>query len=228
MATLIRDPRPSGTRPAPAQAAPTLPGGPRKRYRPVRIALAVVLMAVVGLGTLYLYRSASQSAAVVQVRSDIARGTVIKTTDLTSVTIGTTPGVPTVPADQLQSMVGRYARWDLTAGTLLAPGQVTEDPQPAKGRSQIGLQLTPGRTVPGDLPSGTLVRLVVTAPDGTPEFSSGTANGTAFAAVLVGSTGAPDGVNTLTTVDVNAKQATTLAQLAAQGRIVVVVDSRQR
>ena len=107
MATLTRHPQPSGSPSTPAAAVLALPSGPKKRYRPARIALAVVLMAVVGLGALYLYRSASQSAAVVQVRSDIARGTVIKTTDLTSVTIGTTPGVPTVPADQLQSMVGR-------------------------------------------------------------------------------------------------------------------------
>lgn len=229
MATLIRTPRPSETPSPAAAAAPVLPsGGPRKRYRPARIALAVVLMAVVGLGALYLYRSASQSSAVVQVRSNIARGTVIKPADLTSVTIGSTPGVPTVPADQLPAMVGKRALWDLTAGTLLAPGQVTDDPQPAKGRTQVGLQLTPGRTVPGDLPPGTLLRLVVTAPDGNPQFNSGTSNGTSFAAVLVGLAGAPDGVNTLTTVDADAKQATTIAQLAAQGRLVVVVDSSQR
>lgn len=228
MATLTRHPQPSGSSSTPAAAVLALPSGPKKRYRPARIALAVVLMAVVGLGALYLYRSASQSTSVVQVRSNIARGAVIKTTDLTAITIGSTPGVPTVPANQLQTMVGKRAQWDLTGGTLLAPNQVTDDPQPAKGRTQIGLQLTPGRTVPGDLPPGTLLRLIVTAPDGNPQFNSGTSNGTAFTAVLVAATGAPDGVNTLTTVDANAKQATTIAQLAAQGRLVVVVDSSDR
>lgn len=229
MATLIRNTRSSATPPpTPASGFPVSPAGPKKRYRPARIALAIVVMIVAGLGALYLYRMASHSSSVVQVRTDVARGATIKTTDLTTVTIGSTPGIPTVPAEELQTMVGKHARWDMTAGTLLAPEQVTDSPQPAKGRTQIGLQLTPGRTVPGDITPGTVLRLVVTAPDGNPEFQGGTENGTAFPAVLVSSGVAPDGVNTLTTVDVSSQQATTVAQLTAQGRVVVVVDSSQR
>lgn len=231
MAILTRRRADVGAPPAapPGLVASPMTAGPRKRYRPARIALGVVLMVVVGLAALYLYRSASQSVAVVQVRSTIARGQVIGTADLTTVTIGTTPGVPTVPAEQLTGMVGKRALWDLTAGTLLSPAQVTDSPQPAKGRSQIGLQLAPGRTVPGDLAAGTQLRLIVTTPEGNPVFGGGpAANGTAFQAVLVNSGVSADGNGTLTTVDVKSGQAALVAQLAAQGRLAVVVDSSER
>ena len=232
MSTLLRR--------SPAKSPPEAPGsddpapntmptaGPKPRRRPARVALAVLLIVLAGLGGLYLWTAASSSTSVVQVSADVARGQLIQPGDLTTVTIGSTPGVATIPADQIDTLTGQRARWDLTAGTLLSPDQVTEDLQPGQGRTRISLQVSPGRMVNDTLPPGTRVRLVVTAPDGSPEFNSGTRNGTAYTAVLVSTNPAPDGANLLVTIDAAAGQATTVAQLAAQGRLFVVVDSLQR
>lgn len=224
--------------PGPGQAAPGQAGPPvARRRRPLRIALAVLLLAACGLGGAYLYTSTSHSSSVVEVRRNVPRGSVLTALDLTAVTIGQTVGVNTVPADQLATQVGQIAKYDLTAGSLLNPASLTIQAQPDRGRVQIGLRLQPGQIPTEPMTAGTPLQLVY-APSGTNggggTTTGGTASGsttssaaaaaanTAYPAVLVSMANEADGTAVQMTVDVPATNSIAITKLAAAGNIGVI------
>ena len=70
-----------------------------------------------------IYARVATESAVVAMAATVYRGEVIEAADLTSVTLSGDPSVPTLPADQAASLVGRRAAYDLVDGSLLAPSR---------------------------------------------------------------------------------------------------------
>lgn len=223
--------------PGPTQAGPS----PVRRRRPLMVALAVVLLAVCGLGGAALFQSNSRSSSVVEVRRTVPRGSVVTALDLTTVTIGQTAGVSTVPANQLASQVGLIARYDLTEGSLLNSASLTSEAAPASGRVQIGLRLQPGQIPTEAMMPGTPLQLVYApsgnsgggaAPAGSTSGSSGSAAGAVstalYPAVLVSMAGETDGTAVQMTVDVPTANAAVITRLAAAGNIGVIRLSTRR
>ncbi len=197
---------------------------PRLRRRRTHILGAVALLVVAGLAAVFVVQQLQTQNHVIQVRADIPRGAVIKPTDLAEVTVGSVPGVSTVPGDQIASLIGQRATLDLAKGSLLPTGGIAAVTVPAQGRSLVGIRLDPGRMVIGDVAVGSKVRIVVTAPlNGDPAFKDAN-SGRQFPAVLVESTPALDGAATLINVQVAQKDASLVAQLAATNRIAVIQD----
>lgn len=222
-------PRPSrATRRKAPPAAAALPEAPtRARRNPRWIALGVVALCLGALGSFFLYRDLSQAQTVVVVTQTVFRGSVVQADDLSVVTVGTTPGLRTVPADQLAGLVGLRASVDLVAGSLLPDGVIGQVAVPAAKRALVGINLTTGRAPVGYLTPGSAVRLVAIPPDGAePGFADASSN-LAVQARVVDSKAGADGGSTFLNVDVGADQAVVVATLAAQNRLVVVRDAER-
>lgn len=197
---------------------------PRLRRRRTHILGVVALLVVAGLAAVFIVEQLQTQNHVIQVRADIPRGAVIKPTDLAEITVGSVQGVSTVPGDQLPALIGQRATLDLAKGSLLPAGGIAAVAVPADGQSLIGIRLDPGRMVIGDVPVGSKVRIIVTAPlNGDPAFKDAN-SGRQFSAVLVESEPALDGAATLVNVQVAQKDASLVAQLAATNRIAVIQD----
>lgn len=200
---------------------------PKLRRRRTHLLGAVALLIVAGLAAVFVVQQIQTQNRVIQVRADVPRGAVIKASDLAEITVGSVQGVSTVPADELSGLVGQRATIDLARGSLLPDGGVGAVAIPAAGQTLVGIRLDQGRMVIGDVPIGSRLRLIVTAPQGgDPAFRDGN-SGRQFAAVLVESSPALDGAATLVNVQVAQKDANPIAQLAATGRIAVVQEPQR-
>lgn len=203
--------------PAADNALPSRPGGVQLRTQrnPRLIALGVLLACLGGLGAAYLYTTATTSVTVVLVSTDVARGEVVEASDLSAVTIGSVPGVSTVPAGSLADQVGKTALVDLPSGSLL-PSDALGTPVVPPGTAKLGLKLAAGRIPNEPIKPDTALQLVeVTTLEG--------AQNRVFGATAVSSpTVLPDGQTFLLDVRVSAGDAPLLAALAAQDNLVVI------
>ncbi len=209
------------------ESVPSTPEPPRlpSRRNPKWIALGVVAVCLGGLLSYVIYARVATESAVLAMTSTVYRGEVIEAGDLTSVTLSGDPTVPTVPADQVGSLVGQRAAYDLVAGSLVAPTSVTAAALPAAERAVVGMKLAGGRAPADFLVPGAPVRLVaLPAVDAQPGTKDPYA-GKTFVARTVSSMPGPDAGSLFVDVDVPAAQAPTIAMLAAQERLAVVRDA---
>jgi hypothetical protein len=186
-----------------------------------------VALCLGALGALFLYTDLSKAQTVIAVTSTVYRGSVVKATDLTAVTVGSTPGIRTVPAAQLDTLVGQRAAVDLLAGSLLPADAIAPVVLPAAKRALVGVNLPVGRAPQGFLDPGSAVRLIALPPEGSDPAYRDKYSNLAIQARVVDSTPGADGLSTLLNVDVGADQAATVGTLAAQNRVVVVRDAER-
>lgn len=199
----------------------------KPRRRPVFVAAGIAIVVVGALLIAQLIHAGQTENRVLEVRSDVGRGEVIRDTDLVAVTVGQAGNVSTVPADQLDALVGKRAAVDLRSGSLLSAGAIgAADTVPAPGKSLVGLKLAPGQVPIGDLTAGAKLRLIQTsALNGSATATdAANTNGQSWDATMAASTKGTDQV-TLVNVEVKSGEAARIAQLTSQGRIAVVKDS---
>ena len=199
----------------------------KPRRRPVFVAAGIAIVVVGALLIAQLIHAGQTENRVLEVRSDVGRGEVIRDTDLVAVTVGQVGNVSTVPADQLDALVGKRAAVDLRSGSLLSAGAIgAADTVPAPGKSLVGLNLAPGQVPIGDLTAGAKLRLIQTsALNGSATATdAANTNGQSWDAMMAASTKGTDQV-TLVNVEVKSGEAARIAQLTSQGRIAVVKDS---
>ena len=195
----------------------------RARRNPRLVIAGVLCAALGGLGAAVVHAETSSSAQVLMAARDVSRGEVVQTSDLAVVTIGSAPGVNTVPASELSSLVGGEARVDLPSGSLVGDGAVGE-PEVAKGTSQLGLRLAAGRLPVKVMPAGTRVTLVAVtgtrtgADDGVPSLR---------VTGQIVSTPVPlaDGASYVLDVAVPQASAQQVADLAAREQLVIVREA---
>jgi hypothetical protein len=162
------------------------------------------------------------------VRSGVERGRLITEADLMVVRVSVDPELSVVPAARLPELVGKRAAADLTAGTLIAAGQVTDQALPVTGTSVVGLALAPGLLPAEPLHAGDRVRVIPTdteAPSGT---TAPAPAAPVSATVLSVSAGGSDGLSVVVDVVVTATEAPGVAKAAANGKVALVLDSRER
>lgn len=191
---------------------------PARRKNPVRITIAVAVTALGALIVGYAFLTISDTVGVVVANQTIERGTTITSDDLLVGSIKADPSIATVPASDLQDLLGQVAAVEIVEGSLVSPAEVTSDPIPGIGETLVNLALQPGQFPP--LYGGAPVRVVSTAsnndepPTEAPRF---------IEAVVVDSTPTEDGLMIVNVV-VSSDQAGLLATRAATGRIAVVLD----
>jgi hypothetical protein len=213
-----------------ASGAPdTVADAPRLRTRrsPVLI-VAGLLCAVLGaLGGAFAWTQASRAQSVLVMARDVARGEQLRSGDVGVVSISVAEGVSTLPASELDRLIGGHAKVDLPAGSLLGAGSVGALPI-TPGTARVGLRLPAGRVPTSPMPAGTRISVVEVA-----EKSETQASGTqrdaekaprsTDAVVVRAPVRAEDRTSWLLDVEVNADQAPRLADLASRDRVAVIV-----
>jgi hypothetical protein len=209
-----------------------LPSG-RQRRRPLVLLGFISLVVTGSLLTAWGYNEATSSTEVVAVRNAVAKGETIEGGDLRTVSISADASVATIPAEQADRMVlGRRAAVDLPQGALVSEDSIAQDVVPGVGESVVGVTL-PASQLPGEpLEVGDRVRVVdapgVAGPGGQGGSSEGRDSGEpAEVSVEVAGVRAA-GDRTTVSVIVAEDQAGPLAARAATGRVVIVLDSRER
>ncbi len=209
-------------------AAGTVPEPPRVRRRPAIVVLAVLAVCVGALLGVWAWTSSTTQTEVVGLRRDVPRGGLIASADLVRVRIGVDPTLKTVPASDLEALVGKRAGQDMAAGSLLNPAQVTDGVVPPAGLSLVGLPLTSAQMPAVALRNGDQVRVVSTPPKGTTATAAPVVVPVTVQEVVA--VGDPKSGNqqTIVNVLVPAADAADLAARATSGSIALVLDSRER
>ena len=196
---------------------------PKLRRRPVLIAASVAAICLGALASLWAYQSTSDTRSVLAVRQTIERGEVITADDLMTVNISVDPALRPLPADRADSVVGKYAALDMSAGGVVTQDQVTDQALPAEGSSVVGIALTAGMLPADQVRAGDKVRVVVTTgqqgemPTGEPD---------SIEAVVVGVARDETTGNAIVNVQVPTDDGPLLAARAATGKVAIVLDSR--
>lgn len=202
--------------------AEAVAGAPRLRRRPLLVVLAAALVVMGALLGVWVWSMTSSGVDVVVVRTAVDRGAVIAASDLASVRVTVDPSVHTVPASELQSLVGKRAASDLAAGTLVGPDEVVETVVPGAGESLVGVAIAPGMMPAEPLRRGDAIRLVQTPGQSGEVVGQPQTISARVVAVTPGDT------QTVVDVIVSSDRAAELAARSATGKVSIVLDSRAR
>ncbi|WP_051232100.1 SAF domain-containing protein [Acidipropionibacterium thoenii] len=184
--------------------------------------VAGVLCAVLGaLGGAFAWTQASRAESVLVMTRDVARGEQIRHGDLGVVSISVGDQVETLPASQLDQLIGHSALVDLPRGALPGARAVGDLPVPA-GTAQLGLKLPGGRVPASSMPAGTRISVVEVADADAQGAASGIPR-TFEATVSQGPVRAEDRTSWLLDVQVKQADAAVIADLAARDRVAVIV-----
>ncbi|GGM20385.1 MULTISPECIES: SAF domain-containing protein [Micromonospora] len=207
----------SGTGPVDAPVVP-----PRvvrqRRMRPGLLGLAVLLIALGGLGAAFAVTSVRATGTYLAVARTVEVGRQIDADDLVSVQVAGGQGLDPVAADRLDEVVGMRAAVGLTPGTLLSMAQLTDDPLLGPGQQQIALGLTPSEVPAKQLHPGDKV-LLVTTPDRNSDSRS---PGTRFEATVI-EMATPETNNVVVYLALPNRDVPAVVVLAAQKRIALVL-----
>ncbi|MEW2426907.1 SAF domain-containing protein [Micromonospora sp. NPDC047644] len=192
----------------------------QRRVRPGLLGLAVLLIALGGLGAAFAVTSVRATGSYLAVARPVEVGREISAADLVTVQVAGGQGLRPVPAARLDEVVGKRAAVALLPGTLLTLGQVTDDPLLGPGQQQIALGLKTAQVPARELHPGDKV-LLVSTPDTDAEKDTAAA-GTRFSATVIDMVSPADDDRVLylalLTRDVPA-----VVALAAQERLAVVL-----
>lgn len=186
------------------------------------IGLGVAMLAAGGGGAYALAQAASDAAEVIAITSNVPRGHTIEETDLTIASAAHDPAVKTIPADQLDDIIGQRAAADLTSGSLLAPDAVTNAMLPAGGQTIVGVAVTEAQMPTDSLAPGDLIRVFNTPnpgdspPKSAPESTQAT---------VVSISGLTDTGHIVINVLVDHDLAGELVARVATGRVGIALDS---
>lgn len=208
--------------PAPGNGARPAPVPAIQRRAAGRTALGVALVLVGALAAAWLLAGSSDRAAVLVLARDVPYGQSLTAADLTTAEVLVDPGVRTVPASEMDTVLGQVAATGLAAGSLLAPGQVTAGFPPVAGQALVGLPVQAGHLPAGGLTAGDRV-LVVDTPQADADPPAGTPASIPAQVVRVGEADLNGQIVVDVTVDAGSGAA--LAVRAATGRFVLVLQA---
>jgi hypothetical protein len=213
----------------PAPVAAPVGRLPRRR-RWGLVAVGMVLVAVCAVAAYLFVVTAGVTRPYLAVSHKVPYGATISASDLTVVEVNPAAGLQPIPASQRDQILGKHAAADLFPGTLLTRAQVTEVTIPAPGEQLVGIELKPAQVPARTLKAGDAVILVIVPPTGVvgvpdPTTSAPARPESIRATVAASSPPATNG-NVRVDVAVNQVDGPTVAAMAAAGRVVVVVTTR--
>ena len=203
-------------------ASPMAAGRGKLQRSPLLIVFGLLVLVAGAAFGWFMWATTSTASELVAAKQDVQRGQIISAEDLTTVRVTLDPSLRAVPGSDLQSLVGKRAAADLTAGTLVSPDEVTDALLPPTGMSVVAVPIDAGLVPRVPILAGDTVRLVQTPASGGELVASPLT----VTAEVVNVT-ADDRV-TVVDVLVPADKASELAALAATGRVALVLDSRAR
>ncbi len=152
------------TRPADPRTVARHGFAPASRRRN-RIAAGVALAAVAVGANILIYSSLNSSEPAVQAVVDVPAGAQITSEMIRTVEVDAPSSVNLVPGDQLDSLVGSYAKVRLVSGSLLTPQSVQATALVGPGNAVAAIQVDEG-ALPVGLRERVPVQLVIPATSG--------------------------------------------------------------
>ncbi|MEU9018647.1 SAF domain-containing protein [Actinomadura sp. NPDC048394] len=190
---------------------------------------AAVLVLIAVIANVQMVQASGNRVPVVLLAGDVPMGHKLAPADLRVTRVAVDPAVATVPGRQLRAVVGRRTAVGLRKGSLLAAGQLTEQPSPQRGEALVTVPLKSSSTPPG-LTSGWKVRVVFTSGNqdqsdaGAPSRQNA---GLRDVPAVVDEVNGPDAEGAMTVSLVVAdSDSSTVAREAAAGLVVLVVTER--
>ena len=150
---------------APRERQPNAPARISSRARG-RLALGALVVVIGVLINLAIYRGVDDKSPVLQLNRDVPAGQQISADDFRTVGIGSDGAFRSVPSNDVNAVVGSYAKVRLIAGTLLAREALQAGPLVAAGASVVAVTVPAGE-VPIGLRERSRVRVVMVASDRT-------------------------------------------------------------
>ncbi|MDG4763194.1 SAF domain-containing protein [Solwaraspora sp. WMMD406] len=191
----------------------------QRRMRPGLLGLAVLLIALGGLGSAFAITSVRATGSYLAVARDVPVGTVLSADDLTTVQVAGGQGISPVPASQLDQVIGLRAAVALVPGSLLTPAQLTNEPMIGPDQQQIALGLQPDQVPARQLHPGDTLLLV-----GTPARESRDSAVTRFEATVIDVAAVERG-NVIVYLALAVRDVPAVVVLAAENRIAVVLTT---
>jgi hypothetical protein len=138
-----------------------------------RIAAGVALAATALGGNLLVYSSLDDTEPVVQVVRDVPAGSQLTGDMLRTVEVAVDATVNVVDGDQLDSLIGSYAKVRLVSGALVTAEALQATPLVSSGSSVVAIQVAEG-SLPIGLRERSAVQLVIPAgaTSGAPDASA--------------------------------------------------------
>ena len=143
-----------------------------RQWKPRQVLLAVLVVALGGLVTMWAVGSYSHRDRVLVISANVPVGQRITVDDLVGADLSVDPQVAAIPVAQQGEVIGKVALVDLAKGTLVNPSQVGASPVLAAGQVLVPLQLKAGQLPVVGLAPGQLVQVVA------PPVSTGCVPGT--------------------------------------------------
>lgn len=146
------------------KSAPTpgaAPEPPKLRRRPMLVAVSVLLTALGALLGAFLLSSLSGTDDYIAVSSGIERGERITAQDLSRTQLRKDTNITPIRWDQRGAVIGTYATNDMAEGSIVTQDSIAAEISPKEGDSIVGLALTPGQGVSGELRVGQSVQVVL-------------------------------------------------------------------
>ncbi|MDG4774160.1 SAF domain-containing protein [Solwaraspora sp. WMMD792] len=189
----------------------------QRRVRPGLLGLAVLLIALGGLGSAFAVTSVRATGSYLAVARDVSVGTVLSADDLVTVQVAGGQAIKPVPASQLDQVVGLRAAVALVPGSLLTPAQLTNEPMIGPDQQQIALGLRADQVPARRLNPGDKLILV-----GTPTRNASENAVTRFDATVI-DVAADDRSGVIAYLALASRDVPAVVVLAAEDRIAVVL-----
>jgi hypothetical protein len=193
----------------------------QRRVRPGLLGLAVLLIALGGLGAAFAVTSVRSTGSYLAVARPVEVGDQLSRDDLVSVRVSGGRELRPVPADRLSEVLRLRAAVRLTPGTLLTRSQLTEAPLLGPGQQQVALGLPPSRVPARKLHPGDRV-LLVSTPDRQADRGAAGTGGTRFQGTVIDSA-APEHDDLVVYVALAVRDVPAVVALAADDRIALVL-----
>jgi len=191
----------------------------QRRMRPGLLGLAVLLIALGGLGAAFAVTSVRATGSYLAVARPVQVGVELTADDLVSVQVAGGQGLAPVAANRLDEVVGLRAAVGLTPGTLLTMAQLTEEPLLGPGQQQLSLGLATSEVPAKRLNPGDKV-LLVSTPD---RNANGGAASTRFEATVIGTAASDNNNGVVLYLALAVRDVPAVVVLAAEKRIAVVL-----
>ncbi|WP_431935905.1 SAF domain-containing protein [Micromonospora sp. RP3T] len=194
----------------------------QRRIRPGLLGLAILLIALGGLGAAFAVTSVRSTGSYLAVARPVEVGQQLTAEDLVPVRVSGGRELRPVPADRMKELLGLRAAVRLTPGTLLTPAQLTDAPLLGPGQQQIALGLAADQVPARELHPGDKVLLVSTPTAGTSGSDTARGGGTRFAATVI-DTATPENGDVVVYLALAVRDVPAVVVLAADDRIALVL-----
>jgi hypothetical protein len=130
------------------------------------VAVGALLALLGAWAGMILVATAGGREEMLALAADVGRGEPIERDDLKVVRVAADTGVATVPAGDMDEIVGKLAATDLPSGSLLSRDQVLAEGERVVTTDEavVGARLGPGAAPRGEVAPGTWVLVVVDPP----------------------------------------------------------------